>query len=412
MKNLIKKYSSNSNILSLSILMLAFILPFEKTIIRYYLVIFSTTCFFYGDYKVFLNKKNWLQLSLIILWIFPFIQLLAFQKVELYWSNLLTKLSLLIFPIVILIFNGSQEINLGKIVQFFIYGCTISALFCVVYAFFSFYIFKNENAFKYASISVFHHPGYFTMYLNFSIALLYFNLLKPIKNFLISKKQSLTIIIFLTFFVLIAASRTGWITNISIQAFFISILSINKKINKKFLIYILLLIIPFSSIIYFNQTIKNRFQEVILNSTSSIKNNKIRSSTTVRKKIWETSFKLIKKSWLVGYGTGIGKKMLQEQFKKDGYDYMVKKNFNAHNQFLQVLIDHGLIGFLILSFYSFFMIYSTIVKKKFIYTIFLSIIILNFLTESILETQSGVIFFAFFNTILFFDWFNFKTLNT
>ena len=115
---------------------------------------------------------------------------------------------------------------------------------------------------------------------------------------------------------------------------------------------------------------------------------------------------------IINGSTGIGKKMLQEQFKKDGYDYMVKKNFNAHNQFLQVLIDHGLIGFLILSFYSFFMIYSSIVKKKFIYTIFLSIIILNFLTESILETQSGVIFFAFFNTILFFDWFNFKTLNT
>ena len=91
---------------------------------------------------------------------------------------------------------------------------------------------------------------------------------------------------------------------------------------------------------------------------------------------------------------------------------MHKKNFNAHNQFLQVLIDHGLIGLLILLFYSFFMIYSSIVKKKFIFTIFLCIIILNFLTESILETQSGVIFFAFFNTILFFDWFNLKTLKT
>ena len=43
---------------------------------------------------------------------------------------------------------------------------------------------------------------------------------------------------------------------------------------------------------------------------------------------------------------------------------MYKKNFNAHNQFLQVLIDHGLIGFLILLFYSFFMIYSSIVKKE------------------------------------------------
>ena len=91
---------------------------------------------------------------------------------------------------------------------------------------------------------------------------------------------------------------------------------------------------------------------------------------------------------------------------------MYKKNFNAHNQFLQVLIDHGLIGFLILLFYSFFMIYSSIVKKKFIFTIFLCVIVLNFLTESILETQSGVIFFAFFNTILFFDWFNLKTLKT
>ena len=115
---------------------------------------------------------------------------------------------------------------------------------------------------------------------------------------------------------------------------------------------------------------------------------------------------------MLGYGTGIGKKALREQYKKDGYDYMYKKNFNAHNQFLQVLIDHGLLGFLILSFYTFIMIYNSIMKKKFIYTIFLSIMILNFLTESILETQSGVIFFAFFNTILFFNWFNLKTLNT
>ena len=57
---------------------------------------------------------------------------------------------------------------------------------------------------------------------------------------------------------------------------------------------------------------------------------------------------------VVGVWTGISKKALKEQYKKDGYDYMYKKNFNAHNQFLQVLIDHGLFrffDFIILHFY-------------------------------------------------------------
>jgi O-antigen ligase len=49
-------------------------------------------------------------------------------------------------------------------------------------------------------------------------------------------------------------------------------------------------------------------------------------------------------------------------------------------------------------------------QKKYIYTLFLVIIIINFMTESILETQSGVIFFAFFNTIFFYDCFNNKNL--
>ena len=52
----------------------------------------------------------------------------------------------------------------------------------------------------------------------------------------------------------------------------------------------------------------------------------------MRKKTWSTSLKLIKEKWITGYGTGLSKKVLQEQYKKDGYDYMYKKNYNSHNQ--------------------------------------------------------------------------------
>ena len=401
---------NKENILKLFILIIAFILPFEKIIIRYSLVLFALFCLFIADYKQLKYRKNWIKLSLISLWILPFLQLLILNKLGIYWEHLMTKLTLFIIPIIIITCYKPYEIKIGKVLKFFTLGCLISALFCMLNSLFSYYFLENIRAFNYTSLSIFHHPGYFTMYLNFVIGITYLALLKPIEFFNISIKWSIIIISFLTLFILIASSRTGWITNIFLHIIFLTIIITNKKFSKKIFFYLIIFLIPLVSIIYINPTIKLRFNELVKSTINVENSKKVSSSSNVRRKTWLTSTKLIKKKWLFGYGTGIGKKALKEQNKKDGYDYMVKKNFNAHNQFLQVLIDHGLIGFLILSFYSFFMIYSSIVKKKFIYTIFLSIVILNFLTESILETQSGVIFFAFFNTILFFDWFNFKTL--
>jgi len=147
-----------------------------------------------------------------------------------------------------------------------------------------------------------------------------------------------------------------------------------------------------------------------MNTTSSENSKKIRSSTSVRKKIWKTSFELIKKKWLFGYGIGIGKKKLENQYEKEGFIYLHQKKYNTHNQYLQFFIDHGIVGLFILIFFTFGMIIISLRQKKYIYTLFLVIIIINFMTESVLETQSGVIFFAFFNTIFFYDCFNNKNL--
>ena len=168
--------------------------------------------------------------------------------------------------------------------------------------------------------------------------------------------------------------------------------------------------VPFSTVIYTNKTIQSRFNEIIHYTFQKMDQKKVPSSTSARKIIWSTSFKLIKEKWITGYGTGQSKKVLQEQFKKDGYDYMYKKNYNSHNQYLQVFLDQGIFGFLLLVFFTFGMLYASLKQKDFIYALFLVIMILNFMTESILETQSGVIFFAFFNTIFFFQWFNKKYL--
>jgi O-antigen ligase len=410
---LLKEKFNNLNkfkILNFLLLSIPFLLPIEKTTVRFLMAIFTVVCLIYGDYSQLKIKKNWIKLSIVSLWILPFIQLLLLNRIDEYLNNLITKITLFLIPILILIGYQSKKINLSRILKFFIYGTLSSCLFCLINAVISYYFLKNDNAFTYKSLSLFHHPSYFTMYLNFVVGIIYLNNLKPIKNFKLSINLSLIIVSFLSFFILFASSRTGWITNILLHLFFISCIFYKKKISRKTIIYFLVLMIPFTTVIYTNKTIQSRFNEIINDTFQKMDQKEVRSSTTTRKKIWFSSLKLIKEKWITGYGLGLSKKVFQKQLKKDGYNYLVKKNYNSHNQYLQVFLDQGVFGFLILVFFTFGMLYASLKQKDFIYALFLFVMILNFMTESILETQSGVIFFAFFNTIFFFQWFNKKYL--
>ena len=410
---LLKEKFNNLNkfkILNFLLLSIPFLLPIEKTTVRFLMAIFTVVCLIYGDYSQLKIKKNWIKLSIVSLWVLPFIQLLLLNKVDEYLNNLITKITLFLIPILILIGYQSKKINLSKILKFFIYGTVSSCLFCLINAVITYYFLKNDNAFTYTSLSLFHHPSYFTMYLNFVVGIIYLNNLKPIKNFKLSINLSLIIISFLSFLILFASSRTGWLTNILLHLFFISCIFYKKKISRKTIIYFLVLMIPFTTVIYTNKTIKHRFNEIITYTFQKVDQKKVPSSTSARKKIWSTTLKLVKEKWITGYGTGLSKRVLKEQFKKDGYDFFFKKNYNSHNQYLQVFLDQGVFGFFLLVFFTFGMLYASLKQKDFMYALFLVIMILNFMTESILETQSGVIFFAFFNTIFFFQWFNKKYL--
>ncbi len=403
-------YLNKFKILNFLLLSIPFLLPIEKTTVRFLMAIFTVACLIYGDYSQLKIKKNWIKLSIVSLWVLPFIQLLLLNRIDEYLNNLITKITLFLIPILILIGYQSNKINLSGILKFFVYGTVSSCLFCLINAVISYYFLKNDNAFTYTSLSLFHHPTYFTMYLNFVVGIIYLNNLKPIKNFKLPTNLSLIIISFLSFFILFASSRIGWISNILIHLFFTSCILYNKKFSRKAIIYFLVLMIPFTTLIYTNKTIQYRFNEIITYTFQKVDQKKVQSSTSDRKKIWSISFKLIKKKWITGYGTGQSKKVVQEQFKKDDYDFLFKKNYNSHSQYLQVFLDQGIFGFLLLVFFTFGMLYASLKQKDFVYALFLVIMILNFMTESILERQSGVIFFAFFNTIFFFQWFNKKYL--
>ena len=408
LKNLINKY----NLTQILLLVIALIIPMEKTTMRVVIVIISLVSILKGNYKVFLKRISWIQLIPTILWVFPFIQLLFLNKLNVHWSHLETKLSLLIFPVTFIIGFELKKDFIYDFIRVFIIGCCLSIVICLINSTYNFILSQDSNYFFYKKLSFLHHPSYYSMFLNLAVGYLYLNIISVNPNLKIEKKWSWILIISFNLFIVLISSRTGWITNLIINILFIFVLTKMNFFKRKHLVTAFLTLFSILGLLNFSSPIKNRFHEIFKHTIYSKQQSNYPSSTSTRIKAWESSSELINKNWVYGFGTGCSRIELNKIYNSKGYLTLEKKNINTHNQFLQYLLDHGLIGFIFLIFFTIVLQIISFKEKDYFYSIFILIMSINFMTESILETQSGIVFFALFNTLFFINWTNRKsTLN-
>lgn len=104
----------------------------------------------------------------------------------------------------------------------------------------------------------------------------------------------------------------------------------------------------------------------------------------------------------------IGKYLVEYQFIR----FAIDNEINAHNMFFDTLISVGIIGVLLLLAYFIIPLVLWIKRKQFdmLYFSFLIMIGFNALFESIFEVQLGIIFFCFFNALLFYISFGTKSI--
>ena len=143
----------------------------------------------------------------------------------------------------------------------------------------------------------------------------------------------------------------------------------------------------------------NKPRDMIQNKNEVI-DKQTTESTSVRVLIWGVATEIIKNNFLFGVGTGDVKDVLLEKYKENGMTGAYNEKLNAHNQFLQTFVALGLPGIILLLSSFIFPFILAIRKRNYIYISFLTIVFVNFLTESMLETIAGVMFYAFFNSLL------------
>ncbi len=123
------------------------------------------------------------------------------------------------------------------------------------------------------------------------------------------------------------------------------------------------------------------------------------NSLTKRFEHWKASAGIIKENIWLGVGTGNIPQAFDKQYNSMPSNLAKEKRMESHNQYLHVLLNMGIIGFI---WFLFALIYPAIRTKEilsFQYLSFLLIILISMITEDTLETQSGVTFFAFFNSL-------------
>lgn len=377
----------------------------------------------------FKNVLHPVPLVMISMYILYLIGMLYTDNTKTGVETIETKFSFWLLPFVFASYPDVTREKLNTYLKLFIYGCTVNALMCLGRALYRFekpvYVDLygvpydlGLDYFYYNELSDFFHPSYIAMYCVFALFALVYLLNKNEIIIGINKAgiKWLSITVLLILYTLLLSSKAGWIGLFIFAAyFFMQLLSAKRIIHGAALLLLLGISFYFLNLRYTPKfSVRIPKMSVI---TQTLKGNdsdnkKITTSTDgtgSRILVWKAAIDIIKENVWVGVGTGDAKDKMLETYKAKGMVSEYESKLNSHNQFLNTFIALGIPGFLSLVLCLLIPAYYSLKEKYFLFIAFVGIAGLNFLFESMLERQAGVIYFAFFYAILFFNLQRFKT---
>lgn len=322
-------------------------------------------------------------------------------------NNIKIMLPMVLLPLIFLINKDLLLDKKNKDKYIFIYITSILVFLIYLNVFvYKMLIIKDLNIVEIRDLfekSTKVHGTYFSLWIGFGIILLLFKIQENKTKKLFLTTASL-IILFFIYWQSIISARMPFVVTILFLVLFLF------KSNFKFLIFILILIGTTFFILPKNVVFTERFERIKSYDFSFpkgeySKNWKNISTEQIRNGIYYCSYKKIKEAPFFGHGVGDADDKLQECYDckfTDTNTYKLLK-YNSHNQYLDFILVSGLIGILIIMVFQYKIIKIAVKNKNIIYLYFLFYFILNISFENVLNRQDGVVFFSFFNSLLFFQ---------
>ena len=453
--------SSNlsSKLFFYSLLYIALTIPFQWKYLPFSvgITMLGLVWFFGSNLSQKIKKfvKNPYAILLSGLYLLYLISILYSENKSYGFTDLLLKLPLLLFPLFLSTTDSLNNSQYKSVLRTFAISTFFAAITTLLIGYCNYTQTGLTKYFFYHDLTIFMHSAYYALYALFAIVIFIY-LFNKTEN----KKSKIaysSMAFGLSIFLFLLSSRMQILIFVTLLTFFIVVRAFQKK---RILTGILALFLSYACI-FLLVTQMPKTSARLQQTKAHIKNiNYSKTNSDARVQIWGAATNVIKKNYLFGTGVGDVKDELISQYEllsendsekekaieqiiikiqnnerwllhikqkaiennisvedqlfadaifvledtQSRYKHFIKKGYNYHSQFFQTLSAVGLLGFFFLFFSLLIPAYSLGLKNRnFLLLGFFFMVFISFITESMLERQAGVIFYAFFSSFIVFN---------
>jgi len=332
------------------------------------------------------------------------------------WSNIRIKTGLLITPLAIRISTYVTATTRKKLLSQYCLVLAAATFYCLCISF-KYYLELHDSSHFFYHLLVKplnKHAVYFSLLLMVCLIFLLENIIEDGRLF--PRPFHITVIIYLSLFLILLSSKLVIIFYLLyLFCWFVRVLQ-NKKMKKRVTSALLIFGILIVSLVFATRNpISSRFYEIVegnikIVTQDSFKKSDYFNGLQFRLLQWKFVSEILteKKRWLIGVSPGDAQLILNEKYlSKNMYSgepstgsrgYLV---YNTHNQFLQTVLQNGIIGLLVLLTICFSLL-RMVVQDKSWYTGSIVLLLLVWLfTEAPFETQYGIMISTFFPLFIY-----------
>lgn len=325
------------------------------------------------------------------------------------WFRLQQKSLLLVFPLVFGTITISWQKELKWIVSFFLIGVLLACLLSLIDA--TIYWIRNDNAERFFA----HGLAEFVNLYPYILALLCLMLIiilaeaglgnLELHPWLQHRFVIVGLALFFSVFLLLLSVKQ------IIIAWLFFIVAYAIRLNKnRFVLYLLSVAFILTVLsVFFIPTLKTKVLEITSKEDNMIPLDRDASlgrnwnGIAIRRAIWACTMDVIKANPLLGVGTGDGQDHLQAAYENRQFYFASRYNrYNTHNQYLQTIVNFGIAGLLVWLCSLSGLLWQY--RKNWLVFSLLACLLFAMLTESMFETNKGVLLMAYLFTVFCFHY--------
>jgi O-antigen ligase len=318
--------------------------------------------------------------------------------------NIVTKqLAILLFPFLLAISSLDIDKYRSRLLEIFAIGCTCTVLYLFGDALHVIWYEKLPLGSLFTHAFVNHnfslpldlHATYFSMFIIISVV--YF-----LQQLFTENSVNRRLFIAICLLILIAglvqlSSKSAFIALAIIINIGIPWFLLKNPAKLRFLFISLSLSVLFATFILTVDVFRERFFVYLKNDLFKGPENEKLDWRIYR---WEAAVDLVKKSPVIGNGTGSEIPMLKELYYDKKMYSAYLSSLNVHNQYLSFLINSGIAGLFIYISTLFWGFWQAIKRKDILLFSFMILTSVVSFSEDMLDVNKGIFFYAFFFSFL------------